>query len=710
MSDAPRPSASALPIADETLRLLDRHGIQMALLGADGRVRWASESLLHSRGRDLVGKSCHGTVWRREKDCAGCAIKRVLETGEVHRFWVPATRPGAVSPRHLVMQVRAAPDAILEVIVDTGTPDEAFPDVLFRERILLHGLRHVPVGVLLLDGSMCVVAANPAALEMLHLGEEAVKGRLLDSLLPAGSFPARGQELAELLTRQSVLEEREIQLGEGARRRVVHGSLAAVMGHNHTFSAAVAILSEITREKNLNIALSRKVGELTLLQEVSQTLARTARLEQVLRVILAAVVHPDGLGLGTAGLFLVEEREGVLRGRLARLRPSGLSPSDGETISLGIESLAYGPSFAADRVLETLVKRFEVPLERVDHPLMQALHCATPVVVSAGGSDDAIEPRLTSLVGPGPVMLASLHDQGKRLGVLLGALSGGDHAVDSDHLALGHLIASAAAGAIGRSRLHDELSERLEDLHEAHARLRYLQGQLLREERVSALGDLASEIVHQIRNPLAVVGGFGRRLSASFEKGDPRASDVQIILEETQRMQGILDRMRQDVRLASIPARDAVDASELIDAAIQRYQDLAREQRVQLRAVIEDRLPDVRGNRDLLLEVLDNLLRNAFDAVEAAGRVTMRGVRLRDAVHIVVEDDGVGMSDEQLERVFEPSYTTKVGGTGLGLPLARRLVAQCGGSLTADSRPGQGATFRIILPIVENERSRTEEE
>ena len=187
-------------------------------------------------------------------------------------------------------------------------------------------------------------------------------------------------------------------------------------------------------------------------------------------------------------------------------------------------------------------------------------------------------------------------------------------------------------------------------------------------------------------------------------------NDVQIILEETQRMQGILDRMRQDVRLASIPARDAVDAGELIEAAVQRYQDLARDQRVVLRAVVEDTLPKVRGNRDLLLEVLDNLLRNAFDAVEAAGRVTMRGKRLRDAVHIVVEDNGVGMSEEELERVFEPSYTTKVGGTGLGLPLARRLVAQCGGSLTADSRPGQGATFRIILPIVETERSRIEED
>ena len=115
MSDAPRPSPSSSLDAGDTLRVLDRHGIHLALLGADGIVRWASESLIRSRGRDLVGKHCHGTLWRREKDCAGCAIGRVLETGEVHRFWVPTTRPGAVSPRHLVMQIKAAEDAILEV-------------------------------------------------------------------------------------------------------------------------------------------------------------------------------------------------------------------------------------------------------------------------------------------------------------------------------------------------------------------------------------------------------------------------------------------------------------------------------------------------------------------------------------------------------------------------------------------------------------------
>ncbi|NJN64439.1 MAG: PAS domain-containing protein, partial [Acidobacteria bacterium] len=408
------------------MAVLDRLGIHLAVLDRTCHIRWASRALVESRGTSLIGTHCHEGLWRREMDCRACAIDKVIETGEPHRFWVPATRPGALGPRHLVHQVRLKTGDVLETIIDTGAPEQFFPDLVFRERILLQGLRHVPVGVLLLDAAMRVVAANPAVLEMLHVGEEAIKGRTIDELLPAGSFPARGLALAELLTKHAVIGDREVLLGRGTHRRVVLASLAAVLGRNHTFAAAVAILTDITRERGLNEALSRKVGELSLLQEISQVLSRTVRLEQVLRVLLAAVVHPGGLGLGTAALFIVEEREGELRGRLARLRPAELRLPTREVLGLELEALAFGPTTAADRVLENLVKRFRVPLEREGHPLVAALRAPSPCLLVAGSDSDVEEPRLSSLVGPGPVFLAGLQNQGRRQGVLLGACGPGD--------------------------------------------------------------------------------------------------------------------------------------------------------------------------------------------------------------------------------------------------------------------------------------------
>ncbi|GAB4375946.1 MAG: hypothetical protein Kow0062_15570 [Acidobacteriota bacterium] len=698
MSEERSGSTSTQLDAGHMLGLFDRAGVHWAILDRECRVQAASPGLLASRGPRVVGSHCHEGLWRRESDCRACLIEEVYRTGEPRSFWVPVLRPGALGPRHLVHQIPLDDGRVLEAIVDTGVPEQFFPELILRERILLHGLRRVPVGVLLLDASMHVVAANPAVLAMLRVGEEEIKGRPLDALLPDGALPARGRELARLLARHAAITDREIVLEADGSRRVVLASIAAVVGRGASLNAAVVILTDITRERTLNEELARKVAELTLLREYTEVLSHTARLEQVLRVVLATLVHPGGLGLGAAAVFLVDEQQRRLEGALARAGgPSGAGV--GRARGPDLEALAFAPASEEDEALERRVRDVHVPLEEGRHPLVEALAGDAPRVIDAGGPDDGIEPALARVFGRRAVYLVGLQYQGRPLGVLAGAARDGRSEIDPDQLSLGRLVASTAAGAIARAHLHEELTGRLEDLAEVHGRLRHMQAQLLREERRTALGDLAAEIVHQIRNPLAVVGGFARRIARKLAPGDPIEQDVRILVEETARMESILERIRHDVRLARRPARVRVDPADLVQAAAERYRALARDRQVSLRAEIEPGIPPAQGSREHLLEVLDNLLSNAFDAVEPGGTVTLRALRLKDAVHIVVEDDGIGLAAEELERIFEPSYTTKADGTGLGLPLARRLVAQCGGTLTVDSRPGEGARFRIVLPV-----------
>lgn len=679
------------------LETLDHHGIQLAVVGGDGTVRWASPSLLNSRGAHLIGGTCHSHLWRREADCKPCRIEEVLRTGAPHRAWIPEARPGTAGVRRLLLQLKLSDDEVLEAVVDGGVPDGEQAYQVFRERLLSEGLRHVPAGVLLLDAAMHVVAANPAASILLGRSEGELKGEPLQNLLPPGCYPAEGRALAALLAEASVLEERELVFSHGLERRVVRSSLAAVPGPDANLAAAVAIFTEVTRQKTLTEALSRKIGELTLLRELGLVLGRTVRLDQVLRLILSAVVHPGGLGFGSAGLFLVHEERKILRGRLARrYLPPELLPRR-EDLGQELEALASGPSSSSDRSLEAMVRRFSVPLEQLDHPLVAALSRTWPVVVKPGEPALSTDPRLGVLADGSSLLIAPLFNQGKQLGVMVGTLPPGEEDLEEDRLSLAGMVASTAAGAIDRSRLHDELAVRLEDLREANSRLRNLQVQVLKAERMSALGELAAEIVHQIRNPLSVVGGFSRRLSKSIPQGDPRAEDVRILLEETSRMEGILERIRQEVKLARIPPKGSADPGEAVRASVARYRELAGDRNVRLISRVEPGLPPVQAHRDMLLEVLDNLLRNALEAVGGRGNVTVRALRLKEAVHIVVEDDGPGIGPDRLEKIFEPFFTTKVGGTGLGLALSKRLVEQSGGSLSADSRPGEGARFRIVL-------------
>ncbi len=697
-----------LPDPSALLAALDAAGVQLAVIDATRRVAWASRSLVASRGAGLIGSTCRGRLLRRKLDCSGCRLEQVIADRRPHCTWVPETRPGSLGPRLLLFQAPLPGRQLLEVILDTGGPERPFPDQVFRERVLSAGLRHVPAGVVLLDAEMRVVAANPPAVTLLvppgddtlEERELALRGRQLDELLPPGVLPARGKDLARLLERRPTIEGIEAVFGEGASRRVFQFSLASVPGPDGRLAAAVAILVEITRERAYREALSRKIAQLGLLQEVSRVLARTARLDQVLGVVLAAMVHPAGLGLSSAALFLVDPRRGVLRGRMARRRPGIEGTSSFEDLGERIEALAFQQPFPEDRVLETMVRRVVVPLDRRDHPLVRALAEGSPRPFAAGGPADVIEPRLAGFLGPEPAWLVGLRGQSEGLGVLCGTLPPGPDR-EEDLPGLLGLLAASAAGAIQRSRLHDELAQRLEDLRVAHERTRHLQRKLLEEERLSAIGELAAEIVHQIRNPLSILGGFARRLARAIPEDDPRREDVAIIVEEASRMEMILERIRQEVRVARSPAEEAVDVAGLVADAVARYRELAAEQGIELVAEVEEGLPAVRGGREILLEVLDNLLRNAFDAVGEGGRVAVEARRLRDTVHIVVEDNGPGLSPEDIEKVFEPFYTTKAGGTGLGLPLARRLVAQCGGSLTAGGRPGEGSRFRVVLPLAD---------
>jgi hypothetical protein len=688
---------NAAPSHEQLLEVLDTNGVQLALIGPARKVLWASPSLLRSRGPRLIGGDCHSVLWRREADCRTCQREEVLSTGVPHRSWIPEGRAGAAGPRRLLVQVKVGPEEILEAVIDTALSDGEQAYEVLRERVLAEGLRHVPAGVLLLDRELRIVAANPAASALLGRGEWELRGAPYPAVFPEGLYPAAEFPTAAELASHRPVEERELVLGSGVERRVVRACLAAVPGPDHGLAAAVAVLTDVTRQRSLNEALARKVGELTLLREMGLVLSRTARLDRVLRVVLAAAVHPGGLGMHAAALFLAEEDKGVLRGRLARRAPESVGPPRRGVAGHELEALAFDPPTAADRMIETLARRLAVPLGQGIHPLVLALAGASPVQIYPAGALDAAEPALGPLLERCPVVLAPLIDQGKHLGVLLGAVAPEAGLPDEDELALAAMIASTAAGAVERARLHDELSNRLEELREASARVRNLQVQVLKAERLSAIGELAAEIVHQIRNPLSVVGGFARRLARHFPEDDPRAEDVQIVLDETRRMEAILERIRQEVRVARAPAGHSLDPGELVRAVVARYRDLALERRVRLSARVEPDLPAVAGDRDTMLEVLDNLLSNAFDAVGEGGKVTVRAQRLKEAVHLVVEDNGPGISPDRLEKIFEPFFTTKVGGTGLGLPLSKRLVAQCGGTLGADSRPGEGARFRILL-------------
>ena len=213
---------------------------------------------------------------------------------------------------------------------------------------------------------------------------------------------------------------------------------------------------------------------------------------------------------------------------------------------------------------------------------------------------------------------------------------------------------------------------------------------------------------HELRSPLTSVQGFAELLMLERDKLSPAQADtVEIILDNTRHLvrllNDLLDLARSDAgRLTIKPA--PTDPAPLVEDAVRTMRSQTETANQTLHFEIEPGLPRITVDRDRIRQVLVNLLTNAHEYSPRGASIEVTAARRGFAVEIAVSDDGPGMAEDQLEHIFErftrgdAGLTQHVGGTGLGLAISKSLVELHGGTIGADSTPGLGSTFRVLLP------------
>jgi PAS domain S-box-containing protein len=251
-------------------------------------------------------------------------------------------------------------------------------------------------------------------------------------------------------------------------------------------------------------------------------------------------------------------------------------------------------------------------------------------------------------------------------------------------------LAHTLAGVIHRFR-----TEREKEL---------LQIRLAQAEKFTALGRITANVADEIRNPLTSVGGFARRLHRKIPEGAPEKEYADFIIEEVDRLENIL----RDVLVLSRgggPQRKENSINDILEDAIGSFEERSRNESVEVLRSTGD-IPLIQIDREQVLEALKNVLSNALDAMRGSGtlsiateRETVRGVPY---VTVKIKDTGEGIPAERMKMIFEPFFTTKVQpkGTGLGLPIAKKIVEDHGGFILAESEPGAGSTFRLSFPAM----------
>jgi PAS domain S-box-containing protein len=231
--------------------------------------------------------------------------------------------------------------------------------------------------------------------------------------------------------------------------------------------------------------------------------------------------------------------------------------------------------------------------------------------------------------------------------------------------------------------------------------LQETQRQYLHAEKLSAIGKLSASIAHEFNNPLqgilSILNGLKKR--AILEPEDKELLDAAI--SESDRIKDLI-RSLQEFNRPSSGKKVAMDVHKSLNAVLLLHKSDFKNKRIAVELKYTEPMPQILAVSDQIKQVFLNLLTNAGDACqESGGMITISTWQENDKVAVAIQDTGIGIKPEQMEHIFQPFYTTKpaVKGTGLGLSVSYGIIKQHQGKIRVESRPGEGTTFTVLLPI-----------
>jgi signal transduction histidine kinase len=267
---------------------------------------------------------------------------------------------------------------------------------------------------------------------------------------------------------------------------------------------------------------------------------------------------------------------------------------------------------------------------------------------------------------------------------------------------LGKIVNSYATGQYGSTGQHTpyvEFQSLITVLDEMGDKIIQTQEQLVRKERLAVLGQLAGGVSHELRTPLGAISNATYFLDMVLEEPTPEVQEALGILTRKVKTAEKIINSLLDVARDKPPARREIDLNHVVQEALS---STAVPERVEVTAQLDETIPTILADPDQLVQVFGNLILNAAQAMPEGGRLAIRSqISEPGWVSVSISDTGVGIPPKNLDKLFEPLFTTKAQGIGLGLALVKSLIERHGGKIEVQSQVGQGSVLTVILPIRE---------
>ncbi|MBU1864739.1 MAG: PAS domain S-box protein, partial [Candidatus Omnitrophica bacterium] len=278
------------------------------------------------------------------------------------------------------------------------------------------------------------------------------------------------------------------------------------------------------------------------------------------------------------------------------------------------------------------------------------------------------------------------------------------------------LIKDEKGNIIGGIEIFEDITERKqaeEKLRNAYQKLKDTQEQLIQAGKTAAMGQLAAGVSHELNQPLTGIKGFARAILMDLEGESPFREDLHKIIEQTDRMDRIIKNVRLFARKSEFILKE-LDINQPIEDSFMLLNEQLKVQNIKVNKFLSKNLHKIEGDTNQLQQVFLNLITNARDAIDSlnraeGGQITVKTALSGEGNNIEVEftDTGCGVSNENLEYIFNPFFTTKGPdrGIGLGLAIVYRIIENHKGRIEITSEVGKGTGFKITLPIENKEES-----
>lgn len=572
----------------------------------------------------------------------------------------------------------------------------------------------LPVRLLMIDSDLTIVLANPAYCHQRGLSQSDVHGKNIADVFPESLLRDAG--LGDALT--STLQTAERVQWSGYRYATEdHGE--------RTLNMRLDPVADPSGRHNVLLTLEditerhRQLYERSVLQQTAKAMLGMLDLPRLLHAILTAMTAGGAVGLGfnRAFLMLVDEETDTLRTKMAVGPPNTDEAlqiwSNVETDYTSIEDfLADYESLEtlADNRFADVVSDLQMPLGDTHRLPVSALHDRKTTHVIDATNDPRVPDSIRQLLQTDEFVIAPLVARDRNIGIAYADNLVNRQPISELDVQLFTSLANHAALAIDSAGAYEEVQRRASELEAAYEQLQTAQEAALRSESLAAIGEMTAIVAHEIRNPLTTIGGFANLMLRQAEHPDKVQRNSRVIYDEVIRLENILSGLLGFSR-PSRPHLQSCDVCQILYEGADTIGKRLNTSGIRINVECSDQLPAIRTDRRQLHQVLDNLIRNAVDAMPESGTITLSALPgPDDGVTLQVADTGIGIPAADLHRIFDTFFTTKSSGMGLGLALSKKIVQDQGAEMLVESQPGRGTTFSIIFPANRKDANRDETE